>query len=86
MTTHKLKTWPATFGALLSGHKTFEFRVDDRGFAVGDTVVLEEWDPTVGAYTGRHTTRKITYVLREDFGVPEGYAVLALRRRGWRSR
>lgn len=47
MTTHALKTWPAEFAALASGHKTFEFRADDRTppFAVDDRLELLEFDP-----------------------------------------
>lgn len=45
MTTHKLKTWPRFFDAIASGAKTYEVRLDDRGFQKGDAVVLEEWDP-----------------------------------------
>ncbi len=43
--THLLKTWPGPFAALLDGTKTFELRQDDRAYAVGDILVLAEWDP-----------------------------------------
>ena len=43
MTIHELKIWPQYFDAIASGIKTFEVRKDDRGFAVGDTLVLKEW-------------------------------------------
>jgi hypothetical protein len=42
---HELKTWPEPFAALAAGLKTFEFRRDDRGFAVDDVLVLREWAP-----------------------------------------
>jgi hypothetical protein len=44
MTTHHLKTHPAPFADVEAGRKTFEIRKDDRGYKVGDTLVLEEWD------------------------------------------
>jgi len=36
MRTHRLKTWPQYFEAVLKGTKRFDIRVDDRDFAVGD--------------------------------------------------
>ncbi len=44
MAEHELKTWPAMFEAVWRGDKTFEVRLDDRGYQKGDTVTLREWD------------------------------------------
>lgn len=86
--THELKTWPHPFQAVLDGRKPFEWRRDDRGFGVGDTLVLSEWDPAwrspVGegqrvGYTGRKVEVEVTYILRGAFGVPEGYVVMGIR-------
>lgn len=84
MRTHELKTWPSFFAALLDGSKTFEVRRNDRDFAVGDVLVLREWDPTPSLYeprgtTGKSTTRVVTYVLRGgEFGIEAGFCVLGL--------
>jgi len=83
---HELKILPEFFAAVASGAKTFEVRRDDRGYAVGDTLVLREWiewhwTPYGGYYTGRYVVRRVTYVLRhEDFpeGIAEGFCVLGL--------
>ncbi|MHB8107641.1 MAG: ASCH/PUA domain-containing protein, partial [Candidatus Cryosericum sp.] len=87
MRTHQLKTWPSFFEAILSGEKTFEVRQNDRDFAVGDALVLQEWDPAVSsewgskaAYTGRTNTATVTYVLRGgEFGIERGHCVLGIR-------
>jgi site-specific DNA-cytosine methylase len=44
--THELKTWPSYFEAILRGEKRHECRLNDRDFAVGDVLVLREWDPS----------------------------------------
>jgi hypothetical protein len=81
--THELKIWPEFYAAVASGIKPFEVRWgDDRPYAVGDQVNLREWDPAVGAYTGRWTGVWLDYVARVDparFGVL-GTAVWLL---GW---
>lgn len=79
MKTHELKTWPVYYEAIQNGSKTFEYRKDDRPFVVGDQLVLKEWDAGAVAYTGRETTRTITYVMRDgSFGLPPGWCILAL--------
>jgi hypothetical protein len=80
--THELKIWPKWFDAVQDGTKTYEIRKDDRGFAVGDIVVLEEFRSGVGAYTGRKVERRIVYISRgddgESIGLHDGYCVLGL--------
>jgi len=67
--THELKSWPAHFGAALTGRKRFEIRRDDRtpGFQAGDVVVLLEYDPheeEPRRFTGRRAMFFIGYVER----------------------
>ena len=78
---HFLKTWPQFFAALLDGTKTFEARKDDRGFKVGDLLVLQEFDPTpeTGGFTGREVDRTISYILRGTEHVAEGYCILGFK-------
>ena len=72
---HDLKVWPEFFAALWDNTKSFEWRKDDRDYRVGDTLILREWSEATG-YTGRGTKRTIAYILRQRFGVPDGFAVL----------
>lgn len=79
---HDLKTWPEFFTAITSGIKPFEVRKDDRGFEVGDTLRLREWQPGVG-YTGAETTRVVTYILVGGFfGLEHGAVVMGLAEGG----
>jgi ASCH domain. len=76
---HELKIWPEYFDAIWEGLKTFEFRENDRGFNVGDEIVLRSWDPHVKDYTGDWLIRRVTYMLEGPaFGLPSGKAILAL--------
>ena len=62
MTTHHLKIWPEYFDAVNADVKLFEVRRNDRKFALGDTLVLEEWSPVSKEYTGRITVRMVGYI------------------------
>jgi hypothetical protein len=88
---HQLKTWPKEFEATRIGLKKFEYRLDDRDYQVGDVLTLKEYDPEQAqtwkgldearGYSGREISASVTYVLKGPaFGVPEGYAVMSIRR------
>lgn len=77
--THDLKIWPDYFEAVVDGSKTFEVRLDDRGFVEGDTLRLREWSPDTEEYTGREVLRRVGYIYRGDVGgLRDGYVVMAL--------
>jgi len=80
--THLLKTWPVFFNAIRDGRKTFEIRLDDRGFSVGDTLILRKWEPADLEWTcpREQEIRKVTYILRDtDYaGIVPGYVVMGL--------
>lgn len=81
--THELKSWPVFFEQLAGGAKGFEVRKDDRGFAVGDMLVIREWDPKTQVYSGRSVHARVTYRLgRQDFseGIEPGFVVLSIQR------
>lgn len=81
MTTHKLKTWPEYFNQIIEGNKNFEVRRNDRNFMIGDTLILQEFDPIVKLYTGREIIKTITYILNlTDFiGFFTTYIVISLK-------
>ncbi|SHJ29553.1 protein of unknown function [Hymenobacter daecheongensis DSM 21074] len=75
--THELKTWPACFAAVEAGIKPFDVRENDRDFQVGDELLLREYEPETEQYSGRTTTRWISYVLSGGgFGIEAGWCVL----------
>ena len=86
--THELKCWTEPFQAVKRGDKPFEWRKDDRDYRVGDTLRLREWNPAYRpdgsllpksrGYTGDEILRTVTYIIREGFGIPEGYCIIGL--------
>jgi hypothetical protein len=79
MKKHSLKAWPEPFQALVDGRKTYEIRVDDRGYEVGDLLFIQEWIPREESYTGRCHTVVVTYKTPGGhFGLPDDLCVMAV--------
>lgn len=84
---HDLKCWPPCWEAIATGRKTCDLRKNDRGYRVGDLLILREWipdnwleDDTPGGFTGRVCQREITHVLLgSKFGLASGYVALSLQ-------
>ncbi|WP_294174120.1 DUF3850 domain-containing protein [uncultured Clostridium sp.] len=95
MKIHELKIFPQFFEKVLDGSKTFELRKDDRGFEVGDILILKEFrqgliDCTQGepivleekGYTGRAIEKEISYIFKGGYpgmGLRKGFSILALK-------
>ncbi len=62
MTIHDLKVWTQFFWDIKAGRKTFEVRINDRGFKVGDELLLREWEAIPQRYTGHTVWAKVTYL------------------------
>ena len=81
---HKLKILPEFFDAVETGVKPFEVRFNDRGYKVGDTLMLREGendDKGVWRATGRKTKQVVTYVYDGEL-CKDGYVVLGLKGAG----
>ena len=78
MNSHELKTWPSQFQAVLDGKKRHEWRKNDRDFQVSDELILCEYQPWDGLYTGRKIHCLVTW-LTEGFGVPAGWCCMTIR-------
>lgn len=80
--THALKTWPEFYQKVVSGEKTFEFRKNDRPFKVGDTLLLQEFDPLKSEYTGNEHSVIITYILINAPGsenIIKGFIIMSIK-------
>lgn len=72
-TIHALKSWPDFFEAVRTGRKTFEVRLNDRDFRVGDRLQLNEFDPETEQYSGRAYAVDVVYLLDgNDDVIPRG--------------
>lgn len=76
---HNLKTWTPFFNDIKSGVKQFEVRKNDRDYEVGDTLILEDFDPVTEKYTGAWMPKLVTYKLDDERFVKEGYVVLGIK-------
>lgn len=84
MKVHELKTLRPHFQAVRSGLKTAELRVDDRGFQVGDALLLREYNESLceccmGDYTGLSLRVVVTHVLRDFRGLAAGWVMLSFK-------
>ncbi|MDR3599388.1 MAG: DUF3850 domain-containing protein [Desulfosporosinus sp.] len=76
--THYLKATPEFFKAVKSGEKTFESRINDRDYQVGDTLVLQEWLPHTLQYSGDEIIKVVTYLLDHKQFCAPGYVIMSL--------
>ncbi|WP_080720041.1 DUF3850 domain-containing protein [Lysinibacillus sphaericus] len=75
MTVHELKILPKYFEPVADGIKTFEIRKDDRGYQVGDLLLMKEHEN--GAFTGKAVLKEVTY-LTTDYQ-QTNYVTLAIK-------
>lgn len=60
---YKVKSWPWFFEPMCKGIKKHDMRDKrDRDYKVGDRMLLREFDPRNGTYTGREAIALITYI------------------------
>ncbi|MDN0096007.1 DUF3850 domain-containing protein [Yersinia rohdei] len=69
--THQLKILPEYFQAVIDGRKKAELRTNDRDFAVGDYLLLAEWESGADEYTGRKIVVEISDITQCDFAAPQ---------------
>jgi len=62
----KKKTWPEFFEQIMSGKKKIEVRLADFDVTEGDILVLEEYNPETGEYTGRNIRKTVKFLTKFD--------------------
>lgn len=73
---HSLKIAPDHFAGQVNGTKTFELRLNDRDFQVGDVLALQEYAHP--EYTGRNVKRYVVGLLRGPvLGLADGWVILS---------
>ena len=76
---HAVKEWPVHFNDVISGRKTFEVRKNDRNYAVGDLIALNEYDTEKERYTGNSCLCYIDYILNDNAYCKEGYIIMSIK-------
>ena len=72
---HDLKILPEYFKSVIEGEKSFEVRKNDRGFKVGDKLVLWEFN---NGYTEEKCERWVVYILEVVDGLEPGCCVMGI--------
>jgi hypothetical protein len=83
---HHVKSWPYLFEAVIQGVKRHELRKNDRDYRVGDILVLREYSPDSGEYTGRQYAVEVTYITSTErpcaisgSALSDGYCILSIK-------
>lgn len=75
---HRLKTVRPYYDHVVYDRKTFEIRKNDRDFRVGDVLILDEYKPNDGGYTGSYCVRQVSYLVQGVYGLPDDVCVMGL--------
>lgn len=80
-TRHELKLDPVQFAAVVDGTKRHEVRdTTDRTFAVGDLLVLREFDRAAQCYTGNTHLRVVSNITAGgSYGLPKNLCVMSIQ-------
>lgn len=77
--THHLEIQKPSFQEIKKGIKQFEVLKSDRDYQIGDTLILNEYDPVKKIPTGAWVPESITYKLDDTRYLKDGYIVLGMQ-------
>jgi hypothetical protein len=82
---YELKSEPKAFAAIISGEKQHEICRHDQPYGPGDILLLREFDPETGKYTGREQQVWVMYITSadnpcalSDRGLQPGFCIMSL--------
>lgn len=84
---HELKGDPQPFDAMARGDKTHEIRFDDRGFEIGDGLIIRRTEHT-GAemkqgkrliYSDVPPLKRVVTHIQEGYGLEFGWVILSVK-------
>lgn len=82
MITHEVKCRLQKWRAIHAGDKTGDVLPNDRSYQTGDILIIKEFVPTTGRYTGNECHRRITHIHHSgqggQFGIEPDYVLLSL--------
>lgn len=77
---HELKCVTEPFQAKWEGKKNWEFRKNDRGYKLGDTLLEREYNPLNDSYTGREILEQVIWILPGgSYGVPDDCVIMSTK-------
>lgn len=80
---HALKCHIKPFQALRSLQKTFEWRLNDRDYQIGDLLYLKEYNPESNTFTGSVLRLFVNHIMLEGFGLPKGFCIMSVHPNRW---
>ena len=75
---HIVKSWPDSFQAINRGEQTADIRLLDRGYTVGDFLILREYWAGGHRYSDNWIGCAITHLEMKAEGLAPGYGLLSL--------
>lgn len=63
----------------MTAKKTFEIRLNDRPYQVGDLLALNEYLPEKDSYTDRSCVVIIDYIINDEMYCKTGFVVLGIK-------
>jgi len=77
---HYLKISSIYYDKVIAELKRFELRLNDRGFELGDYLILREIVEPVKRITGRECLVRIVYMTQNFTGLEPGWAILSIKK------
>jgi hypothetical protein len=78
MPTHYLKIDPIYFEQVQKGFKNFELRFNDRGYCLGDYLVLREYLKSSNSYSGKQLKAKVVCIVETADFINDSFGWLIL--------